>query len=382
MTVLHILSVLLGLLVVGEIIGSALKTVVLPRHGFTRIARFVFAVVHRIFVHPRIGRAARENELAMFAPTALVSLPLVWMLSVTVGFAFIFWGVDSGTWPKSIEISGSSLFTLGFSEPHGAGRTWISFVAATVGLGLVALLISYLPTIYGAYNAREKGINVFRPFAGRPPSATALLANLQRAGALDNPNFWSEVWDWLIDLEQSHTSFPALAYFPMQSEGQSWVASVGTVLDASSLMLAGMGFAEDLSLRGPTLTLAYGVPALSRIARASRLPVPDAKLLAQLVAHLDEEPPAISVRQGEFDEAVTALEASGVLSGVEREAAWRGFCWVRSGYDEALRGLAGLTGADPAPWSTDRPASVGRPRIFGNHTLKVDWALDAPASTS
>jgi len=374
-TVAHIFSVLIGIAIIGAVIGSALKTVVLPRHGFTRISRLVFAVVHRIFVHPRIRQLRREDELALFAPTALVSLPLVWMLTVTVGFAFIFWGVDSGSWTTCVEISGSSLFTLGFSEPHGAGRTWLTFVEATVGLGLVALLISYLPTIYGAYNAREKGINVFRPFAGRPPQATVLLSNLQRAGAFDNPNFWGEVWNWVIDLEQSHTSFPSLAYFPMQSEGQSWVASLGSVLDASALLLAGGGFVEDAKLRGPTLTLAYGIPAFARVARASALPVPSAKLLSDLVPHVGEDPPAISIRRDEFDEAIGLLEAGGVLHAVDREAAWKGFSWLRSGYDEALRGMAGLTGAEPAPWSTDRPAKVGRPRILGNHPLSVDWSL-------
>ena len=68
-----------------------------------------------------------DEQLALFAPTALVALPLVWMLTVTVGFAAIFWGIDSGSVTKSIEISGSSLFTLGFSEPSGAGRTWLTF---------------------------------------------------------------------------------------------------------------------------------------------------------------------------------------------------------------------------------------------------------------
>ena len=56
-------------------------------------------------------------------------------------------------------------------SPTGPGRIWIAFVEATIGLGLVALLISYLPTIYSAYNGREKGANRLRPIAGSPPSA-------------------------------------------------------------------------------------------------------------------------------------------------------------------------------------------------------------------
>ena len=50
---------------------------------------------------------------------ALVSLPLVWMLTVTFGFSFIFWAISHDTAQRSFEISGSSLFTLGFAEPEG-----------------------------------------------------------------------------------------------------------------------------------------------------------------------------------------------------------------------------------------------------------------------
>ncbi len=56
---------------------------------------------------------------------------------------------------------------------------------------------------------------------------------------------------------------------------------------------------------------------------------------------------------------------------------------MRSSYDQALRGLAGLTLSVPAPWTTDRPAVVGRPRLVGNRPIRVDWSLPAsvPAVT-
>ena len=98
----------------------------------------------------------------------------MWTLAVTFGFSFVFWGVQTGSVQRSFEISGSSLFTLGFAEPEGIGRIWLTFVEATIGLGLVALLISYLPTIYSAHHERDKGIGVLRPFAGTPPSPVEL----------------------------------------------------------------------------------------------------------------------------------------------------------------------------------------------------------------
>ena len=56
------------------------------------------------------------------------------------------------------------------------------------------------------------------------------------------------------------------------------------------------------------------------------------------------------------------------------EEAWRRFAWIRSAYDPALRALAGVTLASPAPWTTDRPAEVGKPRFFEPAPLHVDWS--------
>ena len=51
MIVLHILSLLFGAVLVLAILGSALKTVVLPQEGFPRLSQAVFALVYRLLVH-------------------------------------------------------------------------------------------------------------------------------------------------------------------------------------------------------------------------------------------------------------------------------------------------------------------------------------------
>jgi hypothetical protein len=380
---LHVVAIVVGVVLVMSVLISALETVVLPRNGFTHIARFVFAITDRLLVH-RWGNEEREANLrALYAPVALVSLPLVWMLSVTVGFTFLFWGISHDTWQRAFEVSGSSLFTLGFAEPDGATRVWLSFVEATIGLGLVALLISYLPTIYAAHNGREKGITLLRPFVGAPPSAVGLLANLHRSNSLDNPELWRTMVNWLLDLDQSHTSFPALCYFPESSPDQTWVASVGAMVDAAALMFSASDFNTDGQgvdeVKGPMLALAYGLPTLVRVGRAAGLPIDPPVLLAGLItkAATGEPPPVISVRRDEYDAALGQVDTLFSVPEAEREACWNRFAWIRSGYDDALRGLAGLTLATAAPWSTDRPAVVGRPRIILRRPITVDWTIPA-----
>jgi hypothetical protein len=375
-----VIAALFGVVLVMSVLISALETVVLPRDGFTRIARCVFAVADRILVHRWRSSALQDNLRALYAPLALVSLPLVWMISVTIGFTFIFWGVKTGSVQRSFEVSGSSLFTLGFAEPAGTSRIWLTFIEATIGLGLVALLISYLPTIYSAHHERDKGINVLRPFAGTPPSPIDLLSNLQRMGALDGPDLWQTASSWLLELDQTHTAFPALCYFPESSPGLSWVASVGSMLDGAALLLSAADFtADDHSLenvKGPMMSLAYGSPSLVRIGMSVGLPIQPSDLLVSLVGRASEEPPPVSVTRAEYLAALDRLHSLLSVPEGQRETCWRRFAWIRSGYDQALRGLAGLTLAPAAEWTTDRPARVGRPRLILGRPIKVDWGPD------
>jgi hypothetical protein len=358
---------------------SAVETVVLPRNSFTRITRATFAVTNRLLVHRWRSQDWADNLRGLYGPVALVSLPLVWMLTVIVGFTLLFWGIDAGTLERSFEISGSSVTTLGFAAPTGGPRTWVAFIEAIIGLGLVALLISYLPTIYAAHRDREKGITTLQPFTGIPASGVDLLATLHAFDALDNPELWRSATSWLLELDQTHCSFPALCYFPETSSDQSWVASVGALLDAGVLLLSGepLSLTDDTPSRhqGPMLMLAHGIPTISEIGLAAGLPIPPPVRLAQLIPDQAQPPPAISVTRAEFEAAIDRLADVIPAAAADRDGAWRRFAWARSSYDQALRGLAGLTLATPAPWTTDRPAVVGRPRLVTNKPIKVDWSL-------
>jgi hypothetical protein len=379
-----IAAIVVGAVLVASVLVSALETVVLPRNSFTRIARVTFAVTNRILVHDGRNRARSTHLRGLYAPVALVSLPLVWMLSVIVGFGLIFWGVDSGTWQHSFEISGSSVTTLGFSAPTGSARTWITFVEAIIGLGLVALLISYLPTIYAAHHDREKGIRTLKPFAGTPSSGVDLLLNLNRFHALDNADLWRTASTWLLELDQTHCSFPALCYFPESDDTQSWVASVGSLLDAGALLLSASGIRltgdSTVMHQGPMVVLANGVPTVIEVGRAAGLPIGPPVPLVQLVPDEAGDIPDISVTREEYLDALDRLDEVVSVPEDERQAAWARFAAVRSAYDQALRGLAGLTMALPAPWTTDRPAVVARPRLLTTRPVSVDWSLPTPAS--
>jgi hypothetical protein len=126
------------------------------------------------------------------------------------------------------------------------------------------------------------------------------------------------------------------------------------------------------------MVLVYGMPAFVRVARAASIPIGEPMGIADLVAHFPEPAPAITITRAEYDEAVAAV---GPLIGVapdRSEDAWRRFSWIRSSYEPALRSLAGMTFAYPAPWTTDRAARVGRPRFLRRRVIAVDWTANVP----
>lgn len=382
MIVAHVVAVVLGVVAAAAVLVSALQTVVLPRHGFTRTARVVFAAWHRVLVHDTSDRRRSEERRALFAPVALVSLPFVWMVSVILAFTAIFWGLHVGSLEEAVSTSGSSITTLGFTRPDKPGLVWICFGEAIIGLGLVALLISYLPTIYAAYNQREKGVGMLVPVAGRSPSGVGLLTRMREARAANTSGVWSTIASWVIDLEQNHTSFPALCWFPSQVEGQSWVSTAGAVLDAAAF-LASSATPEERG-EGPLLVLAYGTQAMTRIGLAAGLPLAPPVPILDLLDQRAGDRPEVSVSRPEYEAAIDRLEGVGVLTGVDRARGWEAYANLRSGYDRAVRGLAGITGASGAPLTSDRPAVVARPRLFGNRPIDVDWTvppvLPAPSS--
>ncbi len=158
---------------------------------------------------------------------------------------------------------------------------------------------------------------------------------------------------------------------------------MGSLLDAAALVMsasetrAGEVY-EDVE-KGPLLILVYGLPLIVRIAQAANISLPEPQRLAELTAHFGEPPPPISIGRDEYLEAMAGMAPVLVLDPGLEEEGWRRFAWIRSVYDPALRSLAGLTNAYPSPWTTDRPADVGKPRFVSRRPLRVDWSEVAPA---
>lgn len=106
-----------------------------------------------------------------------------------------------------------------------------------MGLGFLAVIISYLPVLYSGFSNLEKAISKLDAHAGSPPTASELLARSrgewgELAGYLSD---WEEL---AADLLESFISYPVLAYFRSQHADQSWLSALVAVLDTCVLLIA------------------------------------------------------------------------------------------------------------------------------------------------
>jgi hypothetical protein len=246
MIAVRIATGLLGLVAVGAVLGSVLRTVVLPRAVPARLARIAFLSVRgvlrlRLRVIGRSDYATRDRVFALQAPFGLFAQLLEWASLIWVSFAAIFWSlsasvVDGRTVSRALEESGSSMLTLGFDAPRGLARQLTSFAAAGVGLTLLALVIAYIPTVYAAFSRREAVITKLVVRTGLPLTGVALLSSSWRLGRFDQ---LEEVWDgwenWFIDVGESHGTFPQLAFFRSPHPQNHWVLASEAVLDGAAL---------------------------------------------------------------------------------------------------------------------------------------------------
>jgi hypothetical protein len=236
-TVVNVGCVLGGLVLIGFVLDSALRTFVLPRGVRTPLTRGVFTTVRMVFnMLARETRSyeSRDRVMALYAPVALLGLVVMWISLVLVGYSAIYYGlVTVRDWREAIELSGSSLFTLGFIlPPDDVPSFLLVFTEAAVGLGLFALLIAFLPTIYSAFSRREVMVAQLGTRAGSPPSAVELLQRYHGISWTDRlPELWASWELWFAELEETHTSLGVLVFFRSPNPGRSWVTAAGAVLE-------------------------------------------------------------------------------------------------------------------------------------------------------
>lgn len=348
-----------GFAVALWVLFGAIRTVVVPRGDPVVLTRALFLFTRRL-VDVRLKRVhdfeRRDRVLAYYAPFTLVLLPGVWVALVIAAFTAVFWGLGIDPLERALDLSGSSMLTLGFVGPDPGLPTYgATFVEATLGLGLVALLISYLPTIYSAFQRRELLVARLITRAGEPPSAITMIIRHQRLERLDAlDETWDDFETWFADIEETHTSQPSIVFFRSISHERSWITAAGVVLDCAALRASTLDLERDPRAE---ICLRAGYLSLRRIA-------------GYFGIAFDPDPPPdapISIREEEFLQAYEQLASAGVPVKDDPHRCWLDYAGWRVNYDAVLLGLCGLVEAPPAQWSSDRAVRPRNPKLRRKH---------------
>jgi hypothetical protein len=257
------------------------------------------------------------------------------------------------------------MFTLGYASPTNAGNTVLVYAAAYTGLTVIALQISYLPTLYAAFNKREAEVTLLVSRAGSPAWGPELLVRTRFGrAAQDSTTELSELyqtWErWAAEVAESHSTYLTLVWFRSPAPQSNWLISLLSVMDAAALQLSlSPGSVPNTRAR---LVLRMGFTCLNQVARAIRIPVDE-----------DADPDApLDVTFGDFKAAAELLRTVNFPVEVTAEQAWPHFRGWRANYEKVAYALAYAIDAPPSMWSGPRrfafePVMPHRPR---NRTAK------------
>ncbi len=335
----------LGLLIAMGTLLVAIHTVIVPRADQSIVIRFVYVGMHLVFsllAGKRRSYRERDARLALYAPTTLMLLPIVWGAGIIYGFSLMFWSLDVHPYRESLVLSGSSLTTLGFRETDTLLTLILAIVEALIGLGIVALLISFLPTMYSAFSTREAAVARLEVRAGTPPTPEAMIILAHESGGLKSlGDTWIEWEHWFIQVEESHQTYPALAFFRSVRHDRSWVTAAGAILDTAAIMQSTVAVPRS--------------PDAAFLIRSGFLALRNVSDFFGIDYDPDPAPTApISIRRHEFNQVYDTLSDAGVPLVEDQDQAWADFAGWRVNYDTCLIGLASITHAPDGKWSSDR----------------------------
>jgi hypothetical protein len=282
---MKLLIAIAGLFILFATLWEAFETIILPRRVtrpirlvrmFYRVTWKFWATVNRCIR----SKVLRDAHLSYYGPLSLLGLFATWAILLVLAFAMLHWAAGSAinapgempTFRTDFYLSGTTFFTLGLGDvtPRTTLAKAITVTEGGTGFGFLGLMISYLPTLYGAFSERELNISLLDARAGSPPTAAELLR--RHAQFADNEVLTPYLRDWEIwaaQLMESHLSYPVLCYFRSQHDNQSWLAAFTAVLDVCALLIAyGKGTAKWQS----QLTFAIARHAVVDLAEVLRVP--------------------------------------------------------------------------------------------------------------
>lgn len=300
---MNILVGLFGFALIAVALWDGFEAIVLPRRVSRRVrlARIFYRLTWTpiYFAAKRIkATKRRERFLGVFGPISLLLLLCVWAVCLIVGFALMQRAFNArlnmpegvATFGTFLYMSGVTFFTLGFGDvtPNAPLGRFLAVLEAGVGFGFLAIVIGYLPVVYGAFSRREINISLLDARAGSPPTAAELLRRHGLNQGMPELTTLLRDWErWSAELMESHLSYPVLCHYRSQHANQSWLAALTTILDTCALVIVGIDGSGPVWQAELTFAMArHAVVDIAQIFNTSPQACPQDRLTADNLAVL------------------------------------------------------------------------------------------------
>src|SRR5258705_5890701 len=342
---MELVAFVLGVFLLALTFWDIFETVVVPRPtpGWFRIGRYLVRGAWRLLRAIRENRPGRSYDtcLGLFGLAASVALLGTWLVFLILAYGRTMYGLRDQLRPipadlgSALYFAATSLLTIGFGDvvADGALARVIIITSAIGGLGAVALVVTFLFSLFGSYQRREMKVVALQAAAGAPPRAVALLETYAQLKLIHRlPELFVEWESWAVEVLDSHVAYPLLGFFRSSHDNLSWISALGSVLDAASLVL----------------TTVCDVPR------------GEAKLFKRVGTHLVEDIYNLGFHNGEtstldrsdFDAAYARLEEAG-YSLEPRDVAWPIFEAGRATYAPRLEAMANYWATPATQWLCD-----------------------------
>jgi len=349
---MRVVAAVAGVILISLMLAEFFVTFMLPRRvrRDPRIARGLnraLWVPWRAFSR-RLSASSADTALGFFGPLALVSQLLIWTVGLIIGFALLEWAAVGGGFGHGLLFS-SGLF---LSAEGASGSTSVHVIAlfeAAIAIGVLFIVIGYLPAVYGSFSRREIAVSQLATRAGSPPAAGAILlraADRERWLTLEHD---LRDWEaWVAELMETHLSYPILGFYRSQHVNQNWLAALTAMVDVAAFVTA---VESDGEVEAAELTFAIGQHALADLAHQYRV----------------QPGPADRLEDDAFDELYGLVEDA-LGRPVGRDEARERLTALRQAYEPKAQGLSQLLALDLPAWL---PADAERKEVLRLPGLRV-----------
>ena len=350
---MRVLAGLAGATLIVLLLSEFFVAFMLPRRvrRDPRIARRFNRLLWRPWraISQRLTPASADTMLGLFGPLALLLELFVWVIGLMIGYGLVEWAVGGGGFGDRV-LSSSGVFLSAGSTDGSTGLRIVQLLEAATGLGVLFIVIGYMPAVYTGFSRRETAVSQLATRGGSPPAAATLI---HRAAGREH---WRELerdlqaWEeWAAELMETHLSYPLLAFYRSQHVNQNWLAALTAMVDVAAFVKA---TSADGEIEAADVTYRIGRHALADLALQFKLEAVSADRLSD----------------ADFDDLFGIVERSSVAN-VDHETARRRLDKLRALYEPNAQALADFLALELPPWFRRESTAEAKPRVRVGHDL-------------